>query len=120
MGHHAQNFVAQNPVHFDTYNQTVSNISFTLSCSASDANHTGTVFAPPMAVRRLTPTECLRLQGFPDGWTQIPWKGKPEDQCPDGPQYKAAGNSWAVPCARYIGERINMVEEIKDELAKKA
>lgn len=74
----------------------------------------------PMAVRRLTPTECLRLQGFPDGWTQIPWKGKTAEECPDGPQYKAAGNSWAVPCARYIGERINMVEEIKDELAKKA
>jgi DNA (cytosine-5)-methyltransferase 1 len=74
----------------------------------------------PMAVRRLTPTECLRLQGFPDGWTQIPWKGKTAEECPDGPQYKAIGNSWAVPCARYIGERINMVEEIKDELAKKA
>jgi DNA (cytosine-5)-methyltransferase 1 len=74
----------------------------------------------PMAVRRLTPTECLRLQGFPDGWTQIPWKGKTAEECPDGPQYKAAGNSWAVPCARYIGQRINMVEEIKDELAKKA
>lgn len=73
---------------------------------------------PEMAVRRLTPTEALRLQGFPDGWTQIPWKGKPAEECPDGPQYKAAGNSWAVPCARYIGERINMVEEIKDELSK--
>ena len=73
----------------------------------------------PMAVRRLTPTECLRLQGFPDDWTQIPWKGKPAAECPDGPQYKAAGNSWAVPCAKYIGERINMVEEIKDELSKK-
>jgi len=65
-----------------------------------------------MAVRRLTPTECLRLQGFPDGWTQIPWKGKPASECPDGPQYKAIGNSWAVPCARWIGERIAEVEEI--------
>jgi site-specific DNA-cytosine methylase len=73
---------------------------------------------PAMAVRRLTPTECLRLQGFPDDWTKIPWKGKSPEECPDGPQYKAAGNSWAVPCARYIGERINMVEEIKDELSQ--
>ena len=99
------------PIHFDTYNQTVSNVSFTLSCSASDANHVGTVFTPTMAVRRLTPNECLRLQGFPDFHTQIPWKGKPAEQCPDGPQYKAAGNSWAVPVARWVGQRIQMFEE---------
>jgi len=60
----------------------------------------------PMAVRRLTPNECLRLQGFPDGWTNIPWKGKPEGQAPDGPQYKCAGNSFAVPVVRWIGTRI--------------
>ena len=64
----------------------------------------------PMAVRRLTPRECLRLQGFPDNHTQIPWKGKPADQCPDGPQYKAAGNSMAVPCMSWLGKRIQMVE----------
>jgi site-specific DNA-cytosine methylase len=64
----------------------------------------------PMAVRRLTPTECLRLQGFPDGWSQIPWKGKPASECPDGPQYKAAGNSMAVPVMRWIGERIAAVD----------
>lgn len=57
-----------------------------------------------MQVRRLTPVECERLQGFPDGYTNIPWRGKPES--PDGPRYKALGNSWAVPCARWIGERI--------------
>jgi len=71
-----------------------------------------------MTVRRLTPRETERLQGFPDDWTMIPWKGKPVEECPDGPRYKAVGNSWAVPCAKYIGERINMVEEIKDEAAK--
>lgn len=60
-----------------------------------------------MAVRRLTPTECERLQGFPDDYTLIPWRKKPADQCPDGPRYKALGNSWAVPCARWIGERID-------------
>ena len=65
---------------------------------------------PPMAVRRLTPVECERLQGFPDNWSQIPWKGKPADQCPDGPRYKCAGNSMAVPVMRWIGEQIARVE----------
>ena len=65
---------------------------------------------PAMAVRRLTPTECERLQGFPDNWSQIPWKGKPADQCPDGPRYKCAGNSMAVPVMRWIGEQIARVE----------
>ena len=68
------------------------------------------VYTPPMAVRRLTPMECERLQGFPDNWSQIPWKGKPADQCPDGPRYKCAGNSMAVPVMRWIGEQIARVE----------
>jgi len=59
-----------------------------------------------MAVRRLTPVECERLQGFPDNWSRISWKGKPEEDCPDGPRYKACGNSMAVPVMRWIGERI--------------
>ena len=59
-----------------------------------------------MQVRRLTPTEAERLMGFPDGYTAIPWRGKPADQCPDGPRYKALGNSWAVPVVRWIGRRI--------------
>ena len=67
------------------------------------ANHSHAV-ATPMAVRRLTPLETERLQGFPDGWTDIPWKGKPGS--PDGPRYKACGNSMAVPVVRWIGERI--------------
>lgn len=57
-----------------------------------------------MAVRRLTPVECERLQGFPDGYTNIPWRGK--DESPDGPRYKALGNSWAVPVVAWIGQRI--------------
>jgi DNA (cytosine-5)-methyltransferase 1 len=57
-----------------------------------------------MAVRRLTPVECERLQGFPDGYTNIPWRKK--DESPDGPRYKALGNSWAVPVVRWIGNRI--------------
>lgn len=58
------------------------------------------------AVRRLTPRECERLQGFPDDWTQIPWRNKPADECPDGPRYKAIGNSKAVPVVRWIARRI--------------
>ena len=61
----------------------------------------------PMAVRRLLPIECERLMGFPDDYTAIPWRGKPADQCPDGPRYKALGNSWAVPVVRWIGQRIH-------------
>jgi DNA (cytosine-5)-methyltransferase 1 len=57
-----------------------------------------------MAVRRLTPVECERLQGFPDGYTNIPWRKK--DESPDGPRYKALGNSWAVPVVQWIGHRI--------------
>lgn len=60
----------------------------------------------PMLVRRLTPLECERLQGFPDGHTLIAWKGKPAGECPDGPRYKAIGNSMAVPVMRWIGRRI--------------
>ena len=63
------------------------------------------VVAQPSRVRRLTPVECERLQGFPDGYTNIPWRNKPE--APDGLRYKALGNSMAVPCMRWIGERIN-------------
>lgn len=65
------------------------------------------------AVRRLMPVECERLQGFPDGYTAIPWRGKPADQCPDGPRYKALGNSWAVNCARWIGLRIAFVDTLR-------
>jgi site-specific DNA-cytosine methylase len=66
--------------------------------------------ATNMAVRRLTPVETERLQGFPDNWSRIPWKGKPETECPDGPRYKACGNSMAVPVMRWIGERIAAVD----------
>lgn len=59
-------------------------------------------------VRRLTPTECERLQGFPDGWTDIPWKGK--DHAPDSHRYKACGNSMAVPVMQWIGRRLAAAE----------
>lgn len=57
-------------------------------------------------VRRLTPRECERLQGFPDDYTLIPWRGRPAEECPDGPRYKAIGNSKAVPVVRWIGRRL--------------
>jgi DNA (cytosine-5)-methyltransferase 1 len=64
--------------------------------------------ATVMQVRRLTPVECERLQGFPDGYTNIPWRKK--DEAPDGPRYKALGNSMAVPCMAWIGKRIAEVD----------
>lgn len=68
--------------------------------------------ATPMAVRRLLPSECEALQGFPRDWTKIPWRGKPADLCPDGPRYKAIGNSMATNCMAWIGKRIQMVDEV--------
>lgn len=66
--------------------------------------------ATQMTVRRLTPRECERLQAFPDDYTLIPWRKKPADECPDGPRYKALGNSMACNCMAWIGERIAAIE----------
>lgn len=72
------------------------------------------VVANGYVVRRLTPLECERLQGFPDNWTKIPYKGKPAEDCPDTPRYKALGNSFAVPVVRWIGERLqNYVQRLE-------
>jgi site-specific DNA-cytosine methylase len=76
------------------------------------AHHSHAVATGEMAVRRITPVEGERLQGFPDNWSRIPWKGKPEEECPDGPRYKAIGNSMAVPCMAWIGRRIALVEKL--------
>lgn len=64
-------------------------------------------------VRRLMPVECERLQGFPDNHTQISWRGKEATECPDGPRYRAIGNSMAVPVMRWIGERIASALPVK-------
>jgi DNA (cytosine-5)-methyltransferase 1 len=61
-------------------------------------------------VRRLTPIECERLQGFPDGFTNVPWRKK--DISPDGLRYKALGNSMAVPVMQWIGDGINLVDKL--------
>ncbi len=78
----------------------------TLKAKTEGGGFEGHVMTASMTVRRLTPRECERLQGFPDDWTLIPWRGKPSEQCPDGPRYKALGNSMAVNCMEWIGERI--------------
>ena len=65
------------------------------------------VLTPAMQVRRLTPTEAEKLQGFEPGYTAIPWRKKPASECPDGPRYKALGNSWAVPVVAWIARRIH-------------
>jgi DNA (cytosine-5)-methyltransferase 1 len=72
--------------------------------STEVTNQVAAIHSVSMAVRRLTPVECERLQGFPDGYTNIPWRKAAES--PDGPRYKALGNSWAVPVVRWIGKRI--------------
>ncbi|EAN1302297.1 phage N-6-adenine-methyltransferase [Salmonella enterica] len=74
--------------------------------SASSGTNLAPAVMHGVAVRRLTPVECERLQGFPDNHTMISWRGKDADECPDGPRYKAIGNSMAVPVMRWIGERI--------------
>jgi DNA (cytosine-5)-methyltransferase 1 len=87
------------------------NVAGTVQRGGSGGRHDG-VMQPDMSVRRLTPTECERLQGFPDGWTAIPWRGKDAGACPDGPRYKALGNSMAVNVMRWIGQRIDAVDRL--------
>jgi site-specific DNA-cytosine methylase len=126
--HHAQTFVAKA---FDTYNYSVSDVNQTIKSPVGGASESiGTVIAPCLttndpsrspqatevtqqiqavhsasnAVRRLTPVECERLQGFPDNHPNIPWRGKSES--PDGLRYKALGNSMAVNVMSWIGSRI--------------
>ena len=87
------------------------NVAGTVQRGGSGGRHDG-VMQPDMSVRRLTPTECERLQGFPDNWTRIPYRNKDADACPDGPRYKALGNSMAVNVMRWIGQRIAMVDRL--------
>ena len=83
----------------------------TLRASGGDfGSGSETIIKEGRSIRRLTPLECERLQGFPDNYTQIEWNGKPKDQCPDSHRYKAIGNSMAVPVMRWIGERIKQTE----------
>lgn len=83
-------------------------MSATLSTHNTQTLITGGREKRSLTVRRLTPRECERLQGFPDDYTDIPYRNK--EHAPDGPRYGALGNSMAVPVMRWIGERIRMVE----------
>jgi DNA (cytosine-5)-methyltransferase 1 len=90
-------------------------VAHSLRADGFDASEDGTGRGTPlvpqaMTVRRLTPVECERLQGFPDDWTLIPWRKKPAEECPDGPRYKALGNSMACNCMAWIGEKISKWE----------
>ena len=109
-------------------NQGGTCIAHTLRGNGHDASEDGTgrgvplvpvafavfpgVASPTMGVRRLSCTEMERLQGFPDGYTSIPYRGKPAGQCPDGPRAKALGNSMATNVIRWICERIEIVDAI--------
>jgi DNA (cytosine-5)-methyltransferase 1 len=66
-------------------------------------------------LRRITPKEAERLQGFPDDWTKVPYRNKSAEQCPDGQRYKAVGNSMAVPVMRWLGGRILKIEKLFEE-----
>jgi DNA (cytosine-5)-methyltransferase 1 len=110
-----QTLQAKNPMAvafgFDAYNQTIQgevNQPLRVSSAPGQVDAVGGI-VQGMAVRRLTPVECERLQGFPDNYTDIKLKNKPT---PDGPRYKALGNSMAVPVMAWIGQRIQKVEEI--------
>jgi DNA (cytosine-5)-methyltransferase 1 len=94
-------------VAFDAYNQSASDVSHTLRRGSGATSDAVPQMLQGSAVRRLTPRECERLQGFPDDWTAVPYRHKP---AADGPRYKALGNSMAVPVLRWIGERISAVE----------
>ena len=81
---------------------------------ANDFKEPQAVFQPSSVVRRLTPIECERLQGFPDDFTKIPYRNKPADDCPNGPRYKALGNSMAVNVMAWIGQSISSATSNKE------
>ena len=81
-------------------------VAGTIQRGGAGGRHDG-VMTQAMRVRRLTPVECERLQGFPDSYTMIPWRKKPADDCPDGPRYKSLGNSMCTNVMAFIGSRID-------------
>lgn len=83
----------------------------TLSAKAGTGGGNLPIIKDPYMIRRLTPRECERLMGFPDDWTMIPWRGKPADQCPLAPRYKACGNSMSRHVMQWLGKRIKTFEK---------
>lgn len=88
-----------------------SDVAYTLGTNTSPSGRNTPMIQTELRVRRLTPLECERLQGFPDHYTRIAWRGKSAENCPDAPRYKALGNSMAVPVMRWIGERIKALAD---------
>ena len=106
MSHHAQTFVMDQAVSFGWQNSDSQSMSVDTITPTLDKSKTPAV-AKNMAVRKLTPIECERLQGFPDGYTNI------KENCPDGHRYKAMGNSMAVPVMKWIGKRIELLSKTR-------
>ena len=98
------------PIGLDEEQNAMVNRFGTLKARMAGGGFEGSVMQTNMQVRRLTPVECERLQGFPDNYTKILWRGKTET--PDGPRYKALGNSMAVPVMKWIGEGIDDVNSL--------
>jgi len=99
------------------YKARVTEVSQPLMAGGPVGGNQGGDFIQPSistTVRRMTPRECERLQGFPDDYTQISWRGKEAEECPNGHRYKAMGNSMAVPVMKWIGERIQEVENKRE------
>lgn len=102
----------QSPQGVDVYNQQITgDVAGTLTSASGEPNTSGPKVMSRATVRRLLPVECERLMGFPDNHTRIPWRGKPEEECPDSPRYKACGNSMCVNVMQWIGERIDAAEK---------
>jgi DNA (cytosine-5)-methyltransferase 1 len=105
-----QTYIAQPAVAFQESEYGTAEYDVAGTQRADRPGHT-TYLRLAMQVRRLTPVECLRLQGFPDDYLDITYRGKP---AADGPKYKAIGNSMAVPCMAWIGRRIAAVEKLTE------
>lgn len=99
----------------DCFNAALTgDVAATMGTRGSSETASGPTVMQSMQVRRLTPRECERLQGFPDNYTDVPHRGKP---AADGPRYKALGNSWAVPNVHWIGQRIALVDSLTRRLS---
>ena len=81
-------------------------ISPTLNTNSNASGRNVSMLPDTLGVRRLTPLECERLQGFPDNWTRIPYRGKSAEKCPDLPRYKACGNAVTVDVAEWVLRRL--------------
>jgi DNA (cytosine-5)-methyltransferase 1 len=103
--------MALQPIGLDEEQNAMIDAFGTLKARTAGGGFEGSVMQSNMAVRRLTPIECERLQGFPDGYTNIPWRKATES--PDSPRYKALGNSMAVPVMAWIGRRIQTFADLQ-------